>query len=578
MDHLVKSTDYEALHSLYPFGYLVAIARLYANFLISVEVGLEGATKYGRLEEVKETIKACFHRVHVNYQRALHGKEPIQVGLNRVFLGPPGTGKTTVGRLYGQVLADLGLLWSGEVVVRNPSDFIEEYIGWSELNTKRILRSAAGKVLIIDEAYMLYPRRRSEGGSLSDEFRIAVVDTWFQKSKTSRERIDACFTTSTLARRFPLEDAFHFRDFNDDQLAKILDQKLKKQQLKTTDLAKKVALQTLYLARDRPNFGNGGEVENVISRAKAAQQERVSANLPGGFPPEVILEPQDFDASFERLLSGVGDCRELFRDIVGCEEIIAQFEGYRQTVRGMRMYDIDPRPHIPFTLVFKSPPGTGKTTMARKIGQVFYEMGFLASAEVLECSVSDMVGSYIGQTGPKVINLLEQALGKVLFIDGAYRLGGGGEYTDDAVNELVDSITKPRFAHKIIIILAGYREDMDHLMHANRGLASRFPTEVLFRPLPPEQCLTLLQHYLARLSIRMHGSAAEETQCVELFSRLAVTPSWGNGRDVETLAKALIAQLFRACAREGAKSAGLVVGFEELALVMRQSLGRRLGR
>jgi len=163
------------------------------------------------LGEVKESIKAFFHRVHVNYQRALHGKDPIQVGLNRVFLGPPGSGKTTVGRLYGQILADLGLLSSGEVVAKNPSDFIGEYIGSSEANTRSILRSTIGKVLIIDEAYMLYPGKRTGDGAVSDEYRIAIIDTLVSEIQNVPERIDAlfswdipsqcwrCFTTPILA-------------------------------------------------------------------------------------------------------------------------------------------------------------------------------------------------------------------------------------------------------------------------------------------------------------------------------------------------------------------------------------------
>jgi AAA+ superfamily predicted ATPase len=104
-------------------------------------------------------------------------------------------------------------------------------------------------------------------------------------------------------------------------------------------------------------------------------------------------------------------------------------------------------------------------------------MGILSSAEVVECSASDMVGQYVGHTGPKTQKLLEKALGKVLFIDEAYRLGEG-HFAAEAVNELVDLITKPQFANKIVIILAGYDHDMNKLMAVNPGLSSRFPEEV----------------------------------------------------------------------------------------------------
>jgi hypothetical protein len=123
------------------------------------------------LSTVKESVHNLFDLISINYSRELAEKEPMQMSLNRVFLGSPGTGKTTVGKLYGQILADIGMLSNGEgdyhsfvasafgiesllfllVVVKNPADFVGSYMGHSEANTKAILASTVGKVLIIDE-------------------------------------------------------------------------------------------------------------------------------------------------------------------------------------------------------------------------------------------------------------------------------------------------------------------------------------------------------------------------------------------------------------------------------------------
>lgn len=92
--------------------------------------------------------------------------------------------------------------------------------------------------------------------------------------------------------------------------------------------------------------------------------------------------------------------------------------------------------------------GTGKTTTARKFGQVYYDLGFLSQVEVVECSATDLIGQYVGETGPKTIKQLERGLGKVLFIDEAYRLGEGS-FAQEAINELVDTVTKPQFAGKL---------------------------------------------------------------------------------------------------------------------------------
>jgi SpoVK/Ycf46/Vps4 family AAA+-type ATPase len=103
------------------------------------------------LASVKQSVSNLFDMIEANYQRELQEKKPTAVSLNRVFLGSPGTGKTTVGKLYGQILADLGMISNGEVVVKNPSDFVGGVLGESEKNTKAILASTIGKVLIIDE-------------------------------------------------------------------------------------------------------------------------------------------------------------------------------------------------------------------------------------------------------------------------------------------------------------------------------------------------------------------------------------------------------------------------------------------
>lgn len=131
------------------------------------------------------------------------------------------------------------------------------------------------------------------------------------------------------------------------------------------------------------------------------------------------------------------------------------------------------------------------------MGKVYYDMGFLATAEVIECSAKDLVGEYVGQTGPKTSKLLESALGKVLFIDKAYRLGEG-PFAKEAVDELVDCVTKPRYLNKVVIILAGYEAQINRLMDVNPSLSSRFSESVDFQFLNPESCLNLLQQSLGK--------------------------------------------------------------------------------
>ena len=168
-------------------------------------------------------------------------------------------------------------------------------------------------------------------------------------------------------------------------------------------------------------------------------------------------------------------------------------------------------------------------------------MGFLATAEVLETSAIDLVGEYVGQTGPKTQKLFEKALGKVLFIDEAYRLAEG-HFAKEAMDKIVDCITKPGSAQKLVIILAGYAADVNRLMSIKPGLTSRFPETVTFRCLNPNECLELFTNLLRKkkhldLVTLEFASAAFQQGLLHPFEVPTNLSNWANARDVGTLAK-----------------------------------------
>ncbi|KAF2017639.1 P-loop containing nucleoside triphosphate hydrolase protein [Aaosphaeria arxii CBS 175.79] len=512
------------------------------------------------LKAVKEAIQVLLDGLQTNYHRELEEKPLVQYSLNKCFIGSPGTGKTTVAKLYGQILKDIGFLSNGEVVVKNPADFVGNVLGQSESNTKGILASTIGKVLIIDEAYML------AGGGTADIYKTAVIDTLVAEVQSTPGE-DRCVlllgykdqmeemlrdVNPGLARRFPLDSAFVFEDFTDSELRRVLDLKLKDTGFEATDQAKSTAMEVLKRARNQPNFGNVGEVDIILDRAKALHQKHLTGGMVSS---KDTFDAIDFDPNFDRTARAAIDLPLLFRDVVGCEDLIKQLQGYQTTVANMKALGLDAREQIPFNFLFKGPPGTGKTTTAQKMGKVFYDMGFLAQAKVIECSATDMIGQYVGHTGPKVQKLLEKAMGKVLFIDEAYRLAEGG-FANEAMDELVDCLTKPRFAQKLVTILAGYDEDMNRLMSINPGLTSRFPESVIFRALEPPTCLKLLINVLSDLRKRKQvpldlgvlspPSAQLSKKVIEHFRLLATSKSWGNARDVKSLAKSMFGSLISA--------------------------------
>jgi SpoVK/Ycf46/Vps4 family AAA+-type ATPase len=344
------------------------------------------------LKTVKDSVSFMIDLIKTNYGRELEEKKLIDVALNRVFLGPPGTGKTTVAKLYGRILTDIGMLSNGEgkltprikilcllilnvqVVVKNPSDFIGNVIGQSESNTKAILATTVGKVLVIDEAYMLYPGSGSGGGSGTDIYKTAVIDTIVAEVQNVPGD-DRCVlllgyepqmmgmfqnVNPGLTRRFQLSDAFRFEDFNDSELLEILQYKLTHEDLGATQQAVSTAIDVLGRLRNGLNFGNGGDVENLISKAKENYQARQSALPAAQRSIDFIFEPQDFDTDYDRASSAETNLQELFKGVIGCDDIITILDGFLRVVKGMRTQGLEPRGQIPMNFIFKGPPGNRK--------------------------------------------------------------------------------------------------------------------------------------------------------------------------------------------------------------------------
>jgi len=144
--------------------------------------------------------------------------------------------------------------------------------------------------------------------------------------------------------------------------------KLKVQDLSATDAAKDIAIEVLSRLRNRPNFGNAGELENLLSVAKNNYQKRMSHLPHSSRSADILFEPQDFDPDYERSANATSNLKELFKDVVGCEKIVEKLEGYQRIAHASKQQGRDPRDLIPTNFVFKGPPGVFSDSAPRKTG------------------------------------------------------------------------------------------------------------------------------------------------------------------------------------------------------------------
>ncbi|WP_217585531.1 AAA family ATPase [Lentibacillus saliphilus] len=158
-------------------------------------------------------------------------------------------------------------------------------------------------------------------------------------------------------------------------------------------------------------------------------------------------------------------------------------------------------------MMFKGNPGTGKTTMARKLATLYHEMNLLSKGHLIEAERADLVGEYIGQTAQKTRALIKKSMGGILFIDEAYSLGRGGE--KDFGKEAIDTLVKHMEDHHndFVLILAGYPQEMERFLALNPGLKSRFPFIINFKDYDTDQLIHIAEQMAAEREYKLSTQA-----------------------------------------------------------------------
>ncbi len=500
-------------------------------------------TDFVGLSELKEFLRKTALRA----RRAEEFGTPVEGFLHCRFVGPPGTGKTTVARRVGQIFHAMGLLSHGRVREVNPvSHFGSQYVSQFAERVAEQFRLAKGGVLFIDEAYQL--AEQEQGVQIIHQIVQTLTQPTFADTLVImagyREPMNRLLErNSGLASRIPNEIVFE--PFTVDELTTLFHRQLEKRDYLVRSDDRETFDRGLKprVSRERgdPHFANARSLQTLVDEVLDHQRERTEVT---GDRQRMRVRVEDLGESqapsedIQRLMQELDDrfvgmttVKDQMRDIAIDVQMQAELGG--QSPKAPRM-------------LFLGNPGTGKTSAARELARLLKAVGAVVSDRWVETRGTELKGSFLGQTKDKVIEVIADARGGVLFIDEVYSLGndrgGMDSYALEAIDAIVGQTELPVNA-QTAIILAGYLEPMRAFLGTNPGLARRFPITILFPDYSNEECLEILQRWFVRtqsgLTLPIETPGVPDTLLSAIGQR-RLRPHFGNAGDIEELGRRIV--------------------------------------
>ena len=492
---------------------------------------------------VKKQLDSIYKRFKIDALRTQKlGVSAGKKGYYFIITGNPGTGKTTVARIIGTMLYNTGVLPANTFVEVDRSGLVGEYIGATAQKTTKAIDSARGGTLFIDEAYSLF-RKDNER-----DFGTEAIETLLKDMEDHRGEYCVVmagykepmqemmkYANQGLASRFDYQ--IEIPDYSEEELLDILVTMAAKQHFRIKKEARQVILHQIKKEKVDSTFDNARYARRLLDRAIEHQADRLSSRIEDITEKDLQeLYPEDF-GTIETDADSLENSLAKLDNLIGLDNVKASVHALADYMavqiesekRGLATAGGS----ISMNMVFTGSPGTGKTTVARLVGEIYYHLGLLKRKDVfVECTRADLVGRFQGETALRVKAAVQSAMGGILFIDEAYSLvnGEGDSFGMEAVTPLVAEIENNR--ENLAVILAGYTDNINDFLATNPGLKSRFSNYLEFKDYDREALSGIFNYEMTKRGYLLDISKEKLNPLIE---RRSAEPDFGNARGIRNL-------------------------------------------
>ncbi len=501
------------------------------------------------LTKAKKEIHEVSDFATIQKARKEQGLPVSEISFHLVFTGNPGTGKTTVARLVAQIYKKLGIVSEGQLIEVSAKDLVAGYVGQTAIKTGEIIEKAKGGVLFIDEAYTLLDKT---GQGFGQE----AIDTLLKEMEDHRDDLAVIvagydnlmkdFIESNPGLKSRFNKYIHFDDYTADEMYQIFELLCRKGAYNTSGEASELLKAYFDSICQKPDksFANGRTVRNIFEKIISKQAKRIASEknitkeLLSNIEAEDVIDSVGKISKKEEKLEDVLDS---LNSLVGLQQVKKEISELtyivqnqqRRKAQGLKV------PMLSLHLVFTGNPGTGKTTVARLVAKIYKCLGLLSGGQLIETDRSGLVAGYVGQTAIKTQEVIQKAIGGVLFIDEAYTLSNGG--SSDFGQEAIDTLLKTMEDHRddLVVIVAGYDDLMNDFIKSNPGLESRFNRYIRFEDYNSNQ----LYEIFCGLCQKNQYVLKDDAQSVLMnYFETVNSSEIGNGRGVRNVFEKIVTQ------------------------------------